>query len=293
MTRIIGHALTFMSLVHLLHCHLGDRAKAKDAVEFHDDLQYTEHNAGQLDLYIPRQSTSPTPAVIFIHGGYWRNQSRNYYRLFTGLYQNFGLALAKRGIATAVIDYRLHPKATLREQLSDVGAAAGFIKANAAKYKIDASQIYLAGHSAGGHLALMESWSQKSTVSQGAIALSPILDIAHMRSAKDKDFNESLTVPFFGNGEHDMQHSPVSYATAGALPALLLFGEKDDEYLLQQRDKYDQQFSQKKLMQVEVKTIKDADHTTMVMHVNTDNDNISDVIAAFVHRQQKGSTHAR
>lgn len=280
--------LTFsiLSICLLLQCHIRDRSRSAAAVEYHDNLKFAAHNSAELDLYTPRVTTGLSPAVIFIHGGYWRNQARNYYRPFTGLYQNFGLALAKRGIATAVIDYRLHPEARLDDQLVDVNSALKFIRENAARYKINPAQIFLAGHSAGGHLALMSAWTQKGQEARGAIALSPILDVAHMRATKDQEFNETLTTPFFGNGERDMAHSPVAYATRTAAPALLLFGEKDDSYLLQQRDKYSGVFEKQNLQQIKIETIPGADHTTMVMHVNTDKDNISDSIAAFVHAKK-------
>lgn len=293
MNLFLLRAMMLIGLLQLANCHMRDRARAASDVEYHDDLQYAAHAGALLDLYTPRSAAGATPAVIFIHGGYWRNQSRSYYRAFTGLYQNFGIALAKRGIATAVIDYRLHPQATLTDQLADVTAAASFMHENAARYKVDASQIFLAGHSAGGHLALMVLWGKGPTFIKGATALSPILDIAHMRLSKDAEFNASLTTPFFGSGEADMLHSPATHLKPKSRPALLLYGEKDDDYLLQQQQKYQSAFAEKKLANANFVTIPGADHTTMVMHVNTDKDNISDAIAAFVRTNTGEISHAK
>jgi arylformamidase len=287
------NASLVLGLASVMNCHLRDRSRAADNVEYHDNLKFAEHDMAELDLYTPRAAAAATPAVVFIHGGYWRNQSRSYYRVFTGLYQNFGLALAKRGIATAVIDYRLHPQAKLSDQLADVAAAAGFIKEKAAQYNIDPTKIFLSGHSAGGHLALMAIWAQNGSVARGAIALSPILDIAHMRESKDAEFNTTLTTPFFGSGEADMLHSPATHLKKTSRPALLLYGEKDDDYLLQQQKNYQSIFAEKQFTQAKFTTIPGADHTTIVMHVNTDKDNISDSIAAFVKTTTGEITHAK
>ena len=282
-----------IAALQLAGCHLRDRARAEADVEYHDNLQYSPHSGGVLDLYKPRAATEKVPAFIFIHGGYWRNQSRGYYQPFTGLYQNFGIALAKRGIATAVIDYRLFPHANLSDQLADVTAAAAFIREKAALYGIDPQQIFLGGHSAGGHLALMVLWGPNAATARGAVALSPILDIAHMRASKDQEFNASLTTPFFGKGETDRQQSPATHVRTGSPPALLLYGEKDDDFLLQQRQKYLAEFAANNLQQVKFATIPGADHTTMVMHVNTEKDNISDAIAAFIKSQSGEISHAK
>lgn len=269
-------------------CHLRDRAKSAAQIEFHDNLKYAAHSSAELDLYTPRNLTKPTPVVIFIHGGYWRNQSRSYYRPFTGLYQNFGLALAGRGIATAIIDYRIFPLAQPRDQLDDIIAAAAFIKSHAIEYNIDASQLYLAGHSAGGHLALLVSWNAAPQLVRGAIALSPILDIAHMRRSKDAKFNDSLTIPFFGTGENDKRFSPATYAMATSKQALLLFGERDDTYLLDQQNLYKKAFATKGLKQITFAQIAGADHSEMVLRVHTEQDNITDTMVAFVKSNPAG-----
>lgn len=265
-------------------CHLRARGKAEDKVAFHDDLNYSpqaDKDAG-FDLYTPKNHEGKSPAVVFVHGGYWRNQERSYYRAFTGLYQNFGLALASRGIATAVIDYRLYPRVRPEDQIDDIINATVYLKMHADKYQIDASRIYIVGHSAGGHLALMALWQKKQPEIRGAIALSPILDIAHMRLHKEADFNKELTVPFFGTGSDDAKYSPATFAAADSKPALILFGEKDYTYLVEQGKKYSEKFAAGGFSQIRIEWVKETDHSDMVMNVHTADDKVSDRIAAYI-----------
>lgn len=273
-----------MLLSFLNGCHLRARSKVADKVTFHDNLNYSpdkDKDAG-FDLYVPKNAQGKVPAVIYIHGGYWRNQSRSYYQTFTGLYQNIGLALASRGVATAVIDYRLYPRARVEDQMSDIEAAVSYLKNNAGKYGIDPMQIHLVGHSAGGHLALMTLWQKKNADVRTAVALSPILDIAHMRAHKDAGFNKELTQPFFGTGNNDTKFSPAMYAAADSRAALILFGEKDYEYLVEQGKKYTERFSAAGLKQVQFGWVSGTDHSDMVMSIHTPDDKVSDQIARYI-----------
>jgi arylformamidase len=271
-------------------CHLRARSKVADKVAFHDNLRYRTDTgpSAEFDLYVPKGAASGNlvPAIVFIHGGYWRNQTRRYYQAFTGLYQNFGLSLASKGIATAVIDYRIFPEGKLSDQVDDVVAAVAYIKKNAATYGIDSNRIYAVGHSAGGHLALLAAWQRKDPDIRGVVALSPILDVAHMRQHKDADFNRELTVPFFGKGDADASHSPASLASALAAPALIVYGEKDYEYLREQAKIYSGEFAKFGFQQITFGTIAKADHSDMVLSVQTSEDKVSDAIIAFVQKNK-------
>src|SRR5215207_8052796 len=66
----------------------------------------------QLDLFLPTSGAGPWPVAIFVHGGFWKAQDRRLLQPVTGLYGNVGVALANRGIATAVVSYRQDPEAT-------------------------------------------------------------------------------------------------------------------------------------------------------------------------------------
>lgn len=267
-------------------CHLTARSPYRDRIRFVDGLNYSATNqAGNgFDLYLPAQAPTACPAAIFIHGGYWRNQKRSYHRAFTGLYENFGLALASRGIGTAVIDYRTFPAGTIEQQYADVEAAVAWLTAHSAEYGIDAKRICLVGHSAGGHLALMNAWQEKSSV-DCVVALSPILDIAHMRRTNDESFNRNISQPLFGAGENDQKHSPLVHAGARSARALLLFGAKDYAYLLEQAANAREHFVEQKATAVQVSIIPDFDHSDMVLSVNKKNDPLSDGIANFIKKE--------
>ena len=101
-----------------------------------------------LDLYLPATGDKKPPLVIFIHGGFWL-VSDDDYRI--GAY--VADALAREGVAVALLRYRLAPAVRHPAQAEDVAAGIALLLRDAERYGYDRKRVYLAGHSAGGHLA--------------------------------------------------------------------------------------------------------------------------------------------
>jgi len=108
-----------------------------------------------LDIIMPPKTDSinKRPLLIFIHGGGFKNNSKN------GSYSSMLCnSFAKRGYVTATIDYRLgvgkdntnkdYFEAMFRAQ-QDGKAAIRFFRRYAGEYGIDTSQIFITGSSAG------------------------------------------------------------------------------------------------------------------------------------------------
>jgi dienelactone hydrolase len=65
-------------------------------------------------------------------------------------------------------------------------------------------------------------------------------------------------------------------------PALILFGENDYAYLIEQGKKYRDNFNAAHLKQISIETVAGADHSSMVMDVATSKDKISDKMAQYI-----------
>jgi acetyl esterase/lipase len=108
----------------------------------------------RLDLYTPGNGSSARPLIIFVHGGGWTIGTKR----ATANYENWPGVLASfasRGYAVASIEYRLSSEAPYPAAVQDVKAAIRFLKANAARYGVDAARVAIWGGSAGAHLAAM------------------------------------------------------------------------------------------------------------------------------------------
>ncbi len=100
----------------------------------------------RIDLYQPHDANGSV--LIYIHGGYWQMLGREE----SGF---MALDLAASGVTTAVVEYTLCPTATLMQIVQQTRRAVRYIAANATSWRLNPKRVWLAGHSAGAHLAAM------------------------------------------------------------------------------------------------------------------------------------------
>ena len=90
---------------------------------------------------------SELPCFVFVQGSGWFKQY---------VYANLPalVRLSRRGFVCAIVEYRPSTTATIPAQAQDTRNAIRFLRANAAKFRIDPDKIILAGDSSGGHTAM-------------------------------------------------------------------------------------------------------------------------------------------
>ncbi|KAJ1807418.1 hypothetical protein LPJ56_006244, partial [Coemansia sp. RSA 2599] len=133
--------------------------------EFKDIAYISDSDPGHtLDIYLPEtspgsnQSNAQLPLVVYVHGGAWRTDDKS-----TVAYIGPGFVQASDNrIAVAIINYRLSTRNTdsVRhpEHLNDVRSALEFLTTSneyPGSEQIDRNNVFLVGHSAGAHLAMM------------------------------------------------------------------------------------------------------------------------------------------
>jgi arylformamidase len=112
-------------------------------------LRYGKAPAQQLDLFMPAaQGGTRPPLLLFIHGGYWQELSKDDSSFAAG-------DCVPQGIAYAAIDYTLAPQAGLAQIVAECCAAFDWLHGQADTLGFDAQRIVIAGSSAGAHLAAM------------------------------------------------------------------------------------------------------------------------------------------
>ncbi len=123
---------------------------AADGLGVHENLVYARwgDRAMVLDLYVPTEHEGPLPLVVFVHGGGWEHGSHRGYR-------PAAMAFAKRGFATATVEYRLAGEAMFPAAIYDVKAAIRWLRAHANKYQLDPKRFGITGGSAGGNIAVL------------------------------------------------------------------------------------------------------------------------------------------
>ncbi|MBI5690134.1 MAG: sulfatase-like hydrolase/transferase [Verrucomicrobia bacterium] len=196
-----------------------------------------------LDLYLPEKTPDrPLPVVLWIHGGGWKNGSKENCPL---------IWLAAEGYAVASINYRLSWLARWPAQPEDARAALHWLRTQAAKYQLDPARIAVAGGSSGGNLAGVVGTSPApanesiSSRVQAVIDFYGASDLATMPTnvpgpgKTDADLAQSNGAKLIGGIVRDhpdlaRQVSTLHLVTPDDPPFLILHGDKDPQVPLEQ-----------------------------------------------------------
>jgi acetyl esterase/lipase len=201
--------------------------------ELETDVVYAEVDGVPLryDHYRPLGVTGLAPAVVFVHGGGWVRGDPS---------QAAGnaLHLARRGIATVAISYRLAPAHRFPAPLDDVRRGLRWVRAHADRLGIDADRMALVGLSAGAHLVMLAHLARG--IPELAADLPPELrdvpeavravvghygpyDLSRRRS----EMVDALLGPRVEDAAWTRLASPIAHATHATAPVLLLHGTAD------------------------------------------------------------------
>jgi len=187
-------------------------------------------------LYLPRNA-EPIPLVMLVHGRCWLSDDGVEHL------RPLASALVRAGYAVWVPEYRRVGEdgggwpGTFDDMRSALQAATSL-----APSRIDTSRTVLAGHSAGGHLALWLATREQAVDSditvRGAVGLAAMTDLATYRDIENScaDVTERL----LGGGPLDVpeRYRDASPATVAqpSLPIHLVHGSLDDTVPLSQSE---------------------------------------------------------
>lgn len=131
------------------------------------NVPYGEHPRQVMDLFHPTRLARGL--AVFVHGGYWRSSDKD-------SWSHLGAAAVAAGWSVAMPSYPLCPEVRIRDITVSVSRALA-----AAKARVP-GPVVVAGHSAGGHLA-MRMASTDPDVTR-ALAISPLADLRPMLDLK-------------------------------------------------------------------------------------------------------------
>lgn len=133
------------------------------------DIAYGATQAQCFDLYRPEGVAKP-PVFVFIHGGFWQVFDKS-------LNAHFTEGMLRAGFAVANIDHDLCPPVTLDGIAAQIRSALQFIAREAGNLGINASNMHLCGHSAGGHLAALAAADPQSPPVKSVLPVSGLFEL--------------------------------------------------------------------------------------------------------------------
>jgi arylformamidase len=191
-----------------LHCELNIRFGVNDSVSEDETL----------DIFFAHGA--PKKFLLFMHGGYWRSLDKSDHSM---LAEEF----VRHGVSVAFNNYSLAPKVPIAEIVRQARAATAWCARNAARYGLPAQEIYLAGHSAGGHLSAMQLTADWKTLApdlppnfiKGAFGVSGLYDLApllHVSFNSDLRLTEDQIAPLSPAGMRPRVRAPLYLSVGGA-----------------------------------------------------------------------------
>jgi len=217
------------------------------------DQPYGDHPRQCVDVFPAGKRDAPV--LIFIHGGYWHMRDKSIAHF-----------LAPTFIAADInfvsVGYRLCPEVTVADIADDIRAAIAWVKENATRFGGNPNRLYLAGHSAGGHLSALMGGPAgvPAGTLKGICSVSGLHDLEPIRLCY---LNDALSLT-----ESDVSAlSPIRLVReAGAAglrlpPHLLTVGGLEGPEYLRQRDELAGALRDKR-QPVECIDLPDRDHFT-------------------------------
>lgn len=203
-----------------------DGAVAETTYRWEHDLPYRVDTSGAslreerclLDVYVPEQQPG-FATVVWFHGG----------GLTSGA-KEVPEGLQRQGIGVVAANYRLSPQVNAPVYIEDAAAAVAWTIKNIEHYGGSPKRVYVAGHSAGGYLALMvtldKRWLQPHGIDPDTLAgVVPYSGqtITHFTIRKERGIADTRPIVD--------ELAPVYHVRKDAPPVLVISGDRQQELL--------------------------------------------------------------
>ncbi len=174
-----------------------------------------------LDIVSPREQ-GPHPALLYIHGGYWMSRTKSDQTFLARAY-------AEAGIAFVLLEYDLIPEVRMGDIVHQCRTAVRWVHKHASNYDLDPDQIFISGHSAGGHLTAILAATNSSVSSdtpenpiKGGVALSGIYDLKPVQCSY---MQETLAL----TDEEIVKYSPQLFNSIPSIPLIIAPGSAESD----------------------------------------------------------------
>ena len=183
------------------------------------DIAYGPAAANRLDVYLP-ENRAPSALVVFFYGGGWNSGDKADYRFV-------GAALAAAGIVTVIPNYTLYPQARFPQFMRDAAVAVAYTRAHASDWNADPARLFVMGHSAGAHIAVLLALDQDYLRQvggddrwlRGVVGLAGPYDFL--------PFTDAYLNDVFAPSSEFYRSQPINYVRPHAPPMLLMHGLGD------------------------------------------------------------------
>jgi acetyl esterase/lipase len=194
------------------------------------------------------------------------------------------MALARHGIAAVVPNYRLSPMVRHPEHIKDVARAFAWTYKHIKSYGGRTDEIFVCGHSAGGHLAALlatdDSYLKAEGLTlraiRGAIPMSGVYIIPEV--------NDLFTSMFGRDRNVRKEASPIVHVQSDAPPFLILYAERELSFCDREPSEAFFKALRQKHVEAQIQEIKRRNHVTLMVNACVPQDPATQLILDFIGR---------
>lgn len=183
------------------------------------DMDFGSKYNSKLNIYLPKNTKESNPVIVFFYGGKWEDGSKDDYRFVAD-------AFTELGYIVVIPDYVKYPQVKFPEWQYDAAKALAWTHNNISKYKGNAKELFVIGHSSGAHIGALLTVDNKYLAAEGGNrnwikAFAGIAGPYHFIPEED-DLKD-----MFGPQQNYKYMHVTNYIDGKQPPMLLLWGKKD------------------------------------------------------------------
>ena len=173
--------------------------------------------ANAVDVYRRRSAGGGRPVLVYLHGGAFRFGSKRFGA------RHLLQRLAADGWVCVSANYRLGKAGGFPDPVIDAKTVIAWVREHGREYGADPASVFLAGSSAGGHLAMLAALTPGDPVFQPGF--------------ESADTSVAGVITFYGYygpvATGEPPSSPAAYVDAEAPPCFVVHGEQDTLVLVE------------------------------------------------------------
>lgn len=197
------------------------------------DVAYGTHERSRLDLYLAKGAARPTPLVVMIHGGGFRNGDKSRWAD-----DNTTRELLAKGVSCAAVNYPFLEHMPVQDILRQCARAVQFLRSRAGEWNLDKGRFAAMGGSAGAGTSL---WLATRDDLRDPAAADPVLRESTRLScavcnSTQATYDVSRWESFLGRPGPEVRTSEAEAALFYHLPSVEAFKTEQGKAILKECD---------------------------------------------------------
>jgi acetyl esterase len=258
------------------------RLAPKEGVTVRPGISYGPHQRQMFDLFLPDTEETKRPAVVFVHGGAFLDGHPN---RSSEIYSNVLRHLGRAGVVGINMGYRLAGDAAYPAATNDIASVVKWAREHAAEIGVDASRLFLMGHSAGAAHAGSYAYDKRLQPSDGPGIAGFIVVSGRVRAEMlPENPNAQKVFAYYGTSDaanlDDM--SAVTHVNNDSVPTFVAWAEYENPLIDLHCSELVHRLSAAKRKSPPMFWLRGHNHTSIIAHINTAEDDLGRAVLDFI-----------